>query len=198
MFTAEGLGSAIAGRIVSVASLVAALVLASTGADAGPHLGREPIAAWDLSIGPDGAGLPPGRGTAGEGKPLYLAKCAQCHGPAGEGGAAEPLVGGIGTLDSATPLKTVGSYWPYATTLFDYVRRTMPYDRPMSLSSDEFYALCAYVLFLNGIISGDAELTAETLPRVEMPNRRGFTNRLSTSGALEGYAPSKRNQEMSR
>ena len=86
------------------------------------------------------------------------------------------MVGGIGTLATATPLKTVGSYWPYATTLFDYVRRAMPYDRPMSLLSDEVYAVSAYVLSLNGIITEDATMDAGTLPKVKMPNRNGFVD----------------------
>jgi cytochrome c len=144
----------------------------------GPDLGRkatpEEVARTDLSISPDGRGLPPGRGTALEGKSIYLANCARCHGVEGQGGPADKLVGGIGSLTTSRPLKTVGSYWPYATTLFDYVRRAMPYDRPASLSSDEVYAVSAYLLQLNGIVPEDFELNPETLPRVEMPNRNGF------------------------
>jgi cytochrome c len=144
----------------------------------GPNLGRtatpEEIDQTDRSIPPDGRGLPPGRGTALEGKLIYLAKCARCHGADGQGGPADKLVGGGGSLTSPHPIKTVGSYWPYATTLFDYIRRAMPYDRPASLGDDEVYAVSAYVLKLNGIVSEDLELNRKSLPRVEMPNRDGF------------------------
>jgi cytochrome c len=92
----------------------------------------------------------------------------------GEGGPADRLVGGIGTLATSKPVKTVGSYWPFATTLFDYIRRTMPYNAPQSLSSDEVYALSAYLLFLNGIIGPEVRIDAKTLPQVKMPNRDGF------------------------
>ena len=97
-----------------------------------------------------------------------------CHGAAGQGGVGDPLVGGIGSLTDAKPKKTVGSYWPYATTLFDYIRRAMPYNAPQSLSADDVYAVTAYVLHLNGIVPDDATLDARTLPRVKMPNRDGF------------------------
>lgn len=103
-------------------------------------------------------------------------KCVSCHGEKGSGKPADALVGGIGSLASHAPLKTVGSYWPYATTLFDYLRRAMPYDKPMSLSSDEVYALSAYILFLNGIVPEDAAMDAMSLPKVEMPNRYGFVD----------------------
>ncbi len=144
----------------------------------GPDLGRtatpEEIDQADRSISPDGRGLPPGRGTALEGKLIYLANCARCHGDEGQGGPADKLVGGIGSLTTPRPIKTVGSYWPYATTLFDYIRRAMPYDRPASLGDDEVYAVSAYVLKLNGIVAEDLELNRKSLPRVEMPNRDGF------------------------
>jgi S-disulfanyl-L-cysteine oxidoreductase SoxD len=133
-------------------------------------------AAWDISIPPDGRGLPSGSGTVKHGAAVYAAKCVSCHGDKGAGKPADTLAGGIGSLASQTPLKTVGSYWPYATTLFDYVRRAMPYDRPLSLSSDEVYALCAYILFLNGIVPEDATMDAASLPRVQMPNRYGFVD----------------------
>ena len=94
----------------------------------------------------------------------------------GTGGPADPLVGGIGTLASKKPVKTVGSFWPYATTLFDYMRRAMPYDRPMSLSNDEVYAVSAYILFLNGIIDKETRMDAKALPQVKMPNRDGFVS----------------------
>ena len=147
---------------------------------AGPNLGRdvkpEEIAVWDMSIPPDGSGLPAGGGTAVEGAAVYNANCAACHGANGTGGPADPLVGGIGTLASKKPVKTVGSYWPYATTLFDYVRRAMPFNAPQSLSNDEVYAVSAYLLFLNGIINPEARMDAKTLPQVNMPNRDGFVS----------------------
>ena len=132
----------------------------------------------DLSITPDGGNLPAGSGTAAQGKVVYEARCASCHGAAGQGGEglADPLVGGTGSLTSKAPLKTVGSYWPYATTLFDYTRRAMPLDAPLSLSDDEVYAVSAYLLALNGIIEFDAVMTEQTLPQVEMPNREGFVS----------------------
>jgi len=133
------------------------------------------IAAWDISIGPDGAGLPPGHGTAREGEAVCAVKCVACHGEKGAGKPNDPLVGGMGSLAGDKPaLKTVGSYWPYATTLFDYIRRAMPWDHPKSLSDDEVYAVSAYVLNLNGIIGADDALDAQTLPKIRMPNRDGF------------------------
>src|SRR5215510_1504392 len=111
------------------------------------------IAAMDISIGPDGSRLPPGSGTSTAGAPVYAAKCLACHGDKGAGQPNDRLVGGQGTLASKTPVKTVGSYWPYATTVFDYVRRAMPYNAPHSLTNDEVYALTAYLLHLNGVIA---------------------------------------------
>ena len=157
-----------------------AALLASGTSQAGPDFGRpataDEVAVWDISIPPDGRGLPSGSGTAKQGAGVYTAKCLACHGEKGVGKPADALVGGIGTLATATPLKTVGSYWPYATTLFDDVRRAMPYDKPMSLSSDEVYAVSAYILSLNGIITEDATMDAGTLPKVKMPNRNGFVD----------------------
>ena len=144
----------------------------------GPNLGASPtpamLAAMDISIPPSGAGLPAGSGSVAQGAKVYEAKCQTCHGLKGEGKPADPLAGGIGSLASGKPLRTVGSYWPYATTLFDYVRRAMPTNAPQSLSNDEVYAASAYVLFLNGIIREDQVMTAQTLPQVKMPNRDGF------------------------
>jgi cytochrome c len=105
---------------------------------------------------------------------VFAAKCAMCHGAAGQGGVGDPLVGGQRTLTSAKPLKTVGSYWPYSTTLFDYIRRAMPYNAPQSLSADEIYAVSAYLLYLNGVVPDSTRLDAKTLPKVKMPNRHGF------------------------
>jgi mono/diheme cytochrome c family protein len=140
----------------------------------GEPVAAQDLARFDISIPPSGAGLPPGSGTARDGLRVYEQKCLACHGVKGAGKPADPLAGGIGTLASRTPLRTVGSYWPYATTLFDYVRRAMPITNPLSLSDDEVYAVSAYILFVNGIIGEDLAMNAQTLPQVRMPNRDGF------------------------
>jgi cytochrome c len=134
----------------------------------------EEIARSDISIPPSGAGLPAGSGTARQGAAVYAANCLACHGDKGAGKPADALAGGIGSLATSRPVRTVGSYWPYATTLFDYVRRAMPIANPLSLTNDEVYAVSAYVLYLNGIVAEDAPMTAATLPLVKMPNRDGF------------------------
>ena len=164
-------------RLVTVSASL--LVLSSAALAEGPGLGRvatpDEIASWDVSIGPDGAGLPPGRGTPKQGETVFAKKCVACHGEKGAGKPNDQLVGGRGSLTGEqAPVKTVGSFWPYATTLFDYVRRAMPLNAPKSLSNDEVYAVSAYILQLNGII-GEADATdAQTLPQVQMPNRDGF------------------------
>ena len=144
----------------------------------GPGLGREAtpaeVAAWDVSIPPDGTGLPPGRGTPAQGAVIYAQKCQNCHGEKGGGQPNDRLVGGQGTLASKAPVRTIGSYWPYATTLFDYVRRAMPYTQSHSLTDNEVYAVTAYLLHLNGIIAETSVMDAETLPKVRMPNRENF------------------------
>jgi len=132
------------------------------------------IAAWDISVAPDGVGLPPGSGTPARGAIVYEQKCQACHGIKGAGQPNDRLVGGQGTLAGKTPVRTIGSYWPYATTVFDYVRRAMPYLQPQSLSDDEVYAVTAYLLNLNGIIGETDEMNARTLPKVTMPNRSSF------------------------
>ena len=156
------------------------LIAVSTAALAQtPQFGREiapaDAATWDISIGPDGAGLPPGRGTVAQGEAVYAAKCQACHGEKGAGKPNDQLVGGTGSLaPGKAPVKTVGSYWPYATTLFDYVRRAMPWDRPKSLTDEEVYAVSAYILNLNGIIGANDAMDAQSLPKVRMPNGDGF------------------------
>ena len=148
------------------------------GAMEGPNLGREAtpaqIAGWDISVGPDGVGLPPGGGTPAMGATVYEQKCQACHGPKGAGQPNDRLVGGQGTLASKAPVRTIGSYWPDATTVFDYVRRSMPYIQPQSLSNDEVYAVTAYLLHQNGIIGENDEMNAQTLPKVKMPNQPNF------------------------
>jgi len=144
-----------------------------------PNLGKvaspEEIASWDVSIGPDGANLPPGSGTPQQGEQIYLAKCLACHGERGSGKPNDQLAGWQGSLEPGhAPVKTVGSFWPYATTLFDYVRRAMPLNEPKSLRDEEVYAVVAYILRLNGVIGENDTIDAQTLPAIRMPNRDGF------------------------
>jgi mono/diheme cytochrome c family protein len=146
------------------------------GAKFGRAASAQEVAAWDISIPPSGEGLPSGSGNAKQGEAVYVAKCQACHGAKGVGKPADPLAGGIGSLASANPVRTVGSYWPYATTLFDYTRRAMPVTNPQSLTDDEAYAVTAYLLYLNGIIFENDEMNARTLPQVKMPNRDGFVD----------------------
>ena len=134
----------------------------------------EEIRAWDISIGPSGKELPAGSGTAIDGAKVYAEKCAVCHGAAGEGGIGTRLVGGQGTLTSAKPVKTVGSFWPFATTVYDVINRTMPYDKRGSLSPTEVYSLTAFLLYKNGIIKESDVIDAKSLPKIQMPNRNGF------------------------
>jgi S-disulfanyl-L-cysteine oxidoreductase SoxD len=144
---------------------------------------EQDIAAIAIAIPTDGKGLPPGRGDYARGKQVYETACAACHGadlmgvaniPNMPTGASLRLIGGRGTLTSPKAVATVESYWPYATTLFDYVRRAMPFTAPGSLSADEIYAVCAYILAEAKIIDKATVIDAQTLPRVEMPNRNGF------------------------
>jgi cytochrome c len=128
----------------------------------------------DIEVMPDGKGLAPGSGTAAAGKDVYTRRCETCHGPTGKEGPQEVIAGGRGSLNTERPLKTVGSYWPYATTLWDYIRRAMPFDHPGTLTADELYGVTAYVLFLNGIVGEQDALNQMTLPQVKMPNRDGF------------------------
>lgn len=158
--------------------LFLALVLPWHVAAQSPVLGEpltsDEVAAIDLTIMPDGRGLPEGSGNAGAGETLYRAHCQSCHGDKGMDGPNDALAGGHGTLAGNGPVKTVGSYWPYATTLFDYIRRAMPYAAPGSLDDDEVYALTAYLLNINRVIEADEEMNATTLPRVRMPNAGNF------------------------
>ena len=144
----------------------------------GLGLGRTPtpdeIRRIDISIPPSGEGLPPGSGTAGRGAEIYAAQCARCHGATGIEGPEDRLAGGVGSLATAQPIRTVGSYWPDATTLWDDVNRAMPFDRPGTLAADDVYAVVAYLLRLDGIVGDSDVLDASTLPRVTMPNRDGF------------------------
>ena len=144
------------------------------------------IAAWNIDVGPDGVGLPAGSATSKQGEPIYLAKCAACHGEFGEGmGRFPAFVGSRDSLTTDRPSKTVGSYWPYATTLWDYINRAMPFGNAQSLTPDEVYGVTAYILAMNDIISEDTVLNAETLPQVKMPNRDGFVMAKGTDIKVE-------------
>jgi cytochrome c len=164
-------------RLPCVVLLALAVGLSPATAAEGQRFGQpiapEDAAAWDISIAPDGVGLPPGSGTPAQGAVVYAEKCAACHGQKGEGQPNDRLVGGQLTGDQPA-VKTVGSYWPYATTLFDYTRRAMPWQQPKSLTNDEVYAVSAYILRLNGIIGENEVMDASTLSKVTMPNREGF------------------------
>ena len=141
-------------------------------------LGRTPtkaeVVACDTAISPDGKELPPGQGTAKQGAQLYTQKCAFCHGATGKEGHDALLVSGQGSLATANPVETIGSFWPYATTIYDYVWRAMPFYAPGSLAPDEVYGLTAYLLYLNGIIGENDAINAQTLPQIRMPNCDGF------------------------
>jgi len=169
---------------VRSASLAIAFTLLCSAARLGAQspafgLGHTPKAeelkSIDIDITPDGQGLPPGAGTAAAGKDVYTRRCETCHGPTGKEGPQDVLVGGKGSLATAKPQKTIGSYWPYATTLWDYIRRAMPFDHPGTLTPDEIYGATAYLLFLNGIVGERDVIDQTTLPKVAMPNRNGFT-----------------------
>lgn len=142
----------------------------------GQPVSEADLAAWNIDIRtPDGAGLPPGRGTVSEGKKVYEAKCLSCHGPDAKGGPVYgSMVGGIGSFKTDKRVLTPGSMYPYAPILFDYIRRTMPMDRPQTLTANEVYAVSAYLLNLNGLIPGNAVMDQKSLTQVKMPNRDGF------------------------
>ena len=173
MFTRRTLAVAGVGLLVIVAAALPSPAQLRTFG-----LGRTPTAeeikAWDVTIPPDGKGLPPGSGTAALGKPIFTVRCASCHGEKGEDAKYGRLVGGRGTLTTDKPLLTIGSFWPYATTLWSYINRAQPLDEPGSLTTAQVYAVTAYLLHLNGIIGETDVLDARTLPQVRMPNRDGF------------------------
>ena len=133
------------------------------------------IAGWNIDVDRDGNNLPPGSGTVSHGSEIFDQQCAACHGARGEGGIGDQLVGGQGTLATSKPVRTIGSYWPYAPTLFDYIRRAMPQNAPQSLSNEDVYAVSAYILHLNGLLPVDATLDAKALSAIKMPNRNMFT-----------------------
>ncbi len=168
-------------RRVRFTSLLTLMLACAARAEAQDHYGigrtatPAEIAGWNIDIGAhDGSGLPPGRGSVSHGREVFEQQCAACHGDKGQGGVGDRLVGGQGTLGTPNPVRTVGSYWPYAPTLFDYIRRAMPQNAPQSLSNDDVYAVSAYILNLNGLLPADATLDAKTLAAIKMPNHDHF------------------------
>ena len=165
---------------MSTLRLLALSIVCAPALAAGPNLGQPlthaDLAQWDIHVYPDGKGLPPGSGTMAQGAPIFAQKCAHCHGEAGKGATNAALVGAppIKTIDAP---RTIANFWPYATTVFDYIRRAMPWQAPRTLTNDEAYALTAYILALNKLIGENDVMNAETLPKVQMPNRDGFTPR---------------------
>ena len=164
-------------RAIFAASLLLATTAGASLAET-PHLGKPideaAIANWDISILPDGTGLPKGSGTPAQGATIYAEKCSACHGDNGKGGVAAALVSDHKIDGISASQKTIKNFWPYATTIFDFIRRAMPFQAPRSLSDDEVYALTAYILAENKLIGANDVMNAETLPKVKMPNRDNF------------------------
>jgi cytochrome c len=166
-------------KLLIAAFAVFALACAASALAQSPYgIGRSAtpaeIAGWNIDVDRDGNNLPPGSGSVDHGREVYDQQCAACHGAKGEGGLGDRLAGGQGTLATPKPVRTVGSYWPYAPTLFDYIRRAMPQNAPQSLSNEDVYAVSAYILNLNGLLPADATLDAKTLAAIKMPNRSMF------------------------
>ena len=170
------LGMAAAVAVAGCAMQPTADKVANPGVKLGQPIAEADIAPWNIDVrGPDGRGLPPGRGSVADGKKIYDAKCLACHGADAKGGPVYgTMVGGIGSFTTGTRVLTPGSMYPYAPILFDYLRRAMPMDRPQTLTNDEAYALSAYLLNLNGLVPANAVMDATTLAAVQMPNRNGF------------------------
>lgn len=166
--------------VVTTAIVLSFSVSYLAQADNSPRLGKPApqnlLKNWNLDIFPDGTGLPAGSGTAAQGKKVYQQYCLSCHGADGTGDSAEELAGAKHGLTDSVPDKTIGTYWPYATTIFDFTRRAMPLNAPGVLNNDQLYAVTAYLLYLNQIIKETEVINAGTLPKVKMPNRNGFIN----------------------
>jgi mono/diheme cytochrome c family protein len=164
--------------VIAAAAVVVLMCMTSARAQSPYGIGRPAtaaeIAGWNIDIDREGHNLPPGSGSVSHGHEVFDQQCAACHGAKGEGGVGDRLAGGLGTLATPKPVRTVGSYWPYAPTLFDYIRRAMPQNAPQSLSNDDVYAVSAYILNLNGLLAADATLDAKTLSAIKMPNRSMF------------------------
>lgn len=157
------------------AALPAVTIPATLQYGFGKPASKAEIAGWDIDVRPDGTGLPKGRGSVAEGQAIYDEKCASCHGTFGESNSYLQIAGGVGSLGTDQPMRTTGSKLKYATTLWDYINRAMPFDAPQTLRPNEVYAVTAYVLNLNDIVPADAVLDQDSLPRLKMPNRDGFT-----------------------
>ncbi|MGH7707139.1 MAG: c-type cytochrome [Vulcanimicrobiaceae bacterium] len=175
-------GSARRWPVALLAALTLALAASATNAKPGDYNFGQPatqteINAWNVDVSPDGDNLPQGSGSVSQGQQVFAANCSACHGAQGQGGPMDRLVGGVGTLNTDKPVKTIGSYWPYAATVVDYIRRTMPFNRPGTLTNDQVYAVTAYLLYLNGIADKSAVMNAKTLARVKMPNQADFIRR---------------------
>jgi cytochrome c len=168
------------GIVLALAGTLAGIGRARDPSADSPRLGQpaspEIIRQRDLTVTGDGMGLPVGSGSVAEGRALFAEKCVACHGAAGKGDVADRLTGGVGTLTSPKPIRSVASYWPYAPTLFDYIRRAMPLNAPQSLDDTEVYGLVAYLLSVDGIVPADARLDAPALAKIAMPNRNGFVS----------------------
>lgn len=176
MFTHKA--TIVVGLLLCGAFLVPQVSGAKTGGfDLGQPAAQSQINAWNDDVSPGGDNAPPGSGSVAQGQHVYATQCSACHGAQGQGGPMDRLVGGVGSLDTKAPIKTVGSYWPYATTVFDYIRRAMPFDKAGTLSNDQVYAVTAYLLYLNKIVPQQAVMNAKALAAVKMPNRDGFVHK---------------------
>jgi mono/diheme cytochrome c family protein len=193
MFTPKSTTSMAAAIFLMTALLFGRISVSTQAASKIPDVGsaanRMQVAGWNIDVTPDGANLPPGSGTAVEGSKLFALQCAYCHGTHGQGqkvpgrGTFPRLVGGFSTLSSDKPIKTVGSFWPYSTGVFDYIRRAMPLSNPGSLSDHEVYALTAFILSKKKLWTDLTPLDAKTLREIRMPNAHGFfdSQKLGTS-----------------
>jgi mono/diheme cytochrome c family protein len=183
--------------VLAVAACAAALAQTANYGGVGRTPSKDEVQAWNDSIGPEGKELPPGSGTAKQGEEIFTAKCAACHGPGGEGSQLAPrLVGGRGALNTPTPSRTLANYWPFATTIWDYINRAMPPKQQGSLSASDVYALTAFILHKNEIIPEGQVIDAKSLPKVKMPNRDGFIpdrlediHNLKARGCDAGHCP---------
>jgi cytochrome c5 len=168
-------------KLLTASALVGALLVPALAKAEGPGLGQplspDEVPMFARYVMPDGRGLPPGGGTAQMGSKIYAAKCAKCHGKTGTEGPVMPPVG-----PNEVWAKPAGRHWPYATTLFAYIRRAMPFDAPKSLTDDQAYALAAFILYRNGLVGEDEVMDAESLPKVDMPNRDNFVDVWATQG----------------
>jgi S-disulfanyl-L-cysteine oxidoreductase SoxD len=171
--------------VLLAAALTGSNVVFAAGPDLGKPISHADAAAWDIDIEPSGAGLPAGSGTSDQGASIFAEQCSACHGDGGRGAttttsgapAAPPVVSDVKRNGIDDTTLTIANYWPYATTLFDYIRRSMPWTSPRSLTDDQVYALTAYILVQNKLIDARQVINAQTLPKVEMPNRNGFVPR---------------------